>query len=197
MAVGAVGIKKSTTEEVKRIDIRYMRKRGLLKPSTQGSLRWTCRGEPSGDIRYTCSQNQLKLNYRHREHGGEWQSVEQHIPFDRTPCHYGGERLWFLCPRCRKRVAVLYGADVLFLCRHCYQLPYASQNQGYLDKLIDQKHKLGERIFQVYESGDGWGKKKGMHWSTFDRLYRKYKALDQAWCIGVARCFPSFTDFDI
>jgi len=182
---------KTTTEEVKRIDVRYMRKKGLLKPNTRGSLSWTCGGKPSGDIRYTCYQHELQLHYRYRQHGGDWQPVEQRIPLERTPCNYGGERPWFLCSRCNKRIAVLYGADVLFLCRHCYQLPYASQNQGYMDKLIDQKHKLGERIFEVYECGEGWGKKKGMHWSAFNRLHSKYKALEQAWCMGIATRFPT------
>lgn len=35
------------------------------------------------------------------------------------------ERPWFRCPRCPRcwqRVAVLYGADKRFLCRHCYRL---------------------------------------------------------------------------
>lgn len=172
--------KQTTTEDTKRIDIRYMKKQGLLKHNTQGSLRWTRGGEPSGDIRYQCHDQYLQLNYRYRENGGEWQPVEQRIPFDRTPCNYGGERLWFLCPRCSRRVGLLYGENVLFLCRHCYQLPYASQNQGKMDKLIDQKHKLGERIFEYYEYGEGWGKKKGMHWKTFDRLHARYLRLNTA-----------------
>ena len=179
--------KQTTTEEVKRIDIRYMKKQGLLQPNTAGSLSWKCGDEPSGDIRYSCYQHELQLHYRYREYGGDWQSVEQRIPFDRTHCHYGGERLWFLCPRCNKRVGLLYGADVLFLCRHCYKLPYTSQNQGYTDRVIGQKHKLGRQIFEHYDNGYGWGKKKGMHWKTFDRLNAKYQHLEQQWCNVMAR----------
>jgi len=172
--------KQTTLEETKRIDIRYMRKQGLLKPSTMGSLRWTRGGEPNGDIRYFCHQNYLQLNYHYRENGGEWQPIEQRIHFDRTPCNYGGERLWFLCPRCNRRVGVLCAYDVHFLCRHCYPLPYSSQQESRIDRIISQKHKLGERIFEYYEHGEGFGKKKGMHRKTFDRLHTRYLQCESA-----------------
>ena len=42
------------------------------------------------------------------------EQVDQVIPFDHTRCHFGGFRLWFLCPRCRRRVAILYGAGKYF-----------------------------------------------------------------------------------
>ena len=181
--------KKTTTDELKQIDIRYMKKHGLLKPNTRGSLSWTSRGEPSGDIRYTCYQNELQLHYRYRENGNDWKPVEQRIFLDRTPCNYGGSRPWFLCPRCNKRVAVLYGYNALFLCRHCYKLPYESQELDKISRLMAQKHKLGERLFAYYENGEGWGKKKGMHWRTFERHYRRYKALEQAYLVGIAKRF--------
>ena len=167
---------QSTCEEVKRVDIRYMRKQNLLKPGYSGSLSWTRGNESAGDIRYRVEQSRLILNYRFREYGGDWQPVKESVWFDRTPCNYGGERLWFLCPRCSKRVAVLYGADVRFLCRYCYNIRYSSQMKGKLDQLIDQKHKLGNRIFEDYD-GDGWRKRKGMHQKTFDRLHLKYQWL--------------------
>lgn len=49
--------------------------------------------------------------------------------------------------------------------------------KGTLDQLIDQKHKLGKRIFEDYD-GYGWRKRKGMHQKTFDRLHLKYQWLD-------------------
>lgn len=179
--------KKITTDEVKRIDIRFMKKQGLLKPNTTGTLDWSVRGQPSGSIRYTCYADFLHLDFKHRTSGDEWQPVLQRIPFDRTSCHFGGERLWFLCPHCSKRVGVLYAVGKPFLCRHCHQLPYSSQNSSYLDNLIEQKHKLGERIFQHYEYGEGWGKKKGMHWSTFKSLHAKYQDYEQQWNMHLAK----------
>lgn len=170
--------KQDTTEDCKTIDIRLMKRNGWLLPGCGGNLKWTCNGEPSGDINYHCYESRLLLNYRFRSVGIEWEPVKQTIFIESTPCNYGNSRQWFLCPRCGYRCALLYGADRLFLCRKCYELPYASQMQSDLDRLVDQKHKLGKRIFDDYEYGDGWWKKKGMRWKTFDRLYKRYERLD-------------------
>jgi hypothetical protein len=52
--------KRATTEEIKRIDIRYLKKNGLLSPGRR-SLSWSSGGEPSGYIQYTMrSENCMK-----------------------------------------------------------------------------------------------------------------------------------------
>jgi hypothetical protein len=40
--------------------------------------------------------------------------VEQQVQTQTSPCHLDGQHHWFTCPRCAKRVAVLYapGVDV-------------------------------------------------------------------------------------
>ena len=55
-------------------------------------------------------------------------------------------------------------------------------------------HKLGERLFSIYVGGDGFGKKKGMHWSTFNRLHDRYKTLEQMWYVSVEQRCPGFID---
>jgi hypothetical protein len=65
--------------------------------------------------------------------------------FDAPSCstlYHGGERLWFLCPHCGKRVAVLYGSGARFLCRHCYTLPYGCQNKTYMDRMMRKARKI-------------------------------------------------------
>ena len=168
---------KTTCEQVKRVDIRFMRKNGLLQIGTVGTLSWTRGDEPSGHINYRVQEHCLTLIYRYRKNNDDWQDIKESVWLDQTSCHYGGKRLWFLCPHCNKRVAVLYGAGKRFLCRDCHNLPYSSQMSGKLDRLIEQKHKLGYRIFEHYD-GTGWKKKKGIHKKTFDRLYFKYHWLD-------------------
>ena len=168
-----------TTSEVRRIDIRYMKKCGHLSPNTGGTLNWTSNGHPSGSIYFCVYSQELKLSYRYRDNDDVWHPLEQSVLFDRTPCHFGGHRLWFKCPRCSRRIGILYGVQKLFLCRHCYQLPYTSQNQSYINRLIEQKHVLGKRIFAHYEMGEGWGKKKGMHQKTFDRIHARYDRFER------------------
>lgn len=45
------------------------------------------------------------------------------------------------------------------------------------------------RVFEHNENGTCWGKKKGMHTTTFNRLHRKYLAYEQAWWQGVSSMF--------
>lgn len=184
--------KKKTTDQVKRIDIHFMRKKGLLKPNSVGNLNWSLRGQPHGCINYICHKDSLQLSFRYRIREGNWQSEEQHIHFDRTACHFGGDRLWFLCPSCNTRIGVLYGAGTLFLCRHCHQLSYSSQNSSEIDNLVEQKHKLGERIFEPSEGQQGWCKKKGMHWKTFHRLHAQYMNLEKRWYKCMEKNIPGF-----
>ncbi len=170
--------KKLTLNETNRIDIRYMRKQGMLKPGAAGILSWTSGNKPSGKINYKCFEDSLILNFKFRRNSEEWESVEQQIFFETTPCNYGGSRKWFLCPGCNHRVGILSSKSKLFLCRHCCDLSYSSRSQGKLDRLINQKHQLGRRIFEHYEGGYGWQKKKWMHQKTFELLKDRYYDLD-------------------
>ena len=62
--------------------------------------------------------------------------IAQTILFDSTPCHFGGSRLWLLCPDCECRVRVLYCPTLgyRFLCRHCHNLTYRSCNRSRLER---------------------------------------------------------------
>jgi hypothetical protein len=116
----------------------------------------------------------MKLVYRVSLHGGKWEDIEQVINFDRTPCNYGGYRLWFLCSHCSKRVAVIYIAGKYFLCRHCHNLAYDSQYA----KGAGQYLKKARKIFaKLGGKGNLVGylpeKPKGMHWKTYWRLSRE------------------------
>ena len=82
------------TEEVHRVDIRFLKKQGYLSPGTQGSLSWNCGGEPTGSIRFETKHDAIHLIYNHRRYGEDWQHKNEHIAFDWTPCNYGGERQW-------------------------------------------------------------------------------------------------------
>ena len=55
-------------------------------------------------------------------------SLNQTLDFTATQCYFGGRRLWFRCPACSKRAAILYRPrrDDIFLCRLCHDLTYTS-----------------------------------------------------------------------
>ena len=86
----------------------------------------------------------------------------------------------FACPNCQTRVAVLYGADIKFLCRHCYRLPYASQGEDYLDRMQRRVDKIGRKLDPDCEEGEFYYKPKGMHWKTFNRLTSANNRLQEA-----------------
>ena len=100
---------KTTTESQHRIDIRWLRKQRYLQPGISGTLSWSCRGLASGSIDFRVETERLILNYRNRQNGGEWENIADEIIVTWTPCNYGGNRRWFLCPGCNRRVAVIYG----------------------------------------------------------------------------------------
>ena len=54
-------------------------------------------------------------------------ALEQNINITSTKCHFGNERLWFICPSCSKRVGILYKPmeEDLLLCRKCHNLQYS------------------------------------------------------------------------
>ncbi|MBL6985229.1 MAG: hypothetical protein ISR74_06505 [Candidatus Thioglobus sp.] len=162
--------KRATTEGTRRIDIRFLKKSGFLRPNTAGSLSWNNGGAPNGDIRYTMLDDVMILKYRYRHYySDEWVSVNQDIMLDKTPCNYGGERKWFICPSCGGRCGILYQSSELFKCRSCSDVLYDSQLEGYLDRLLRKSRKLEERLSEGY-TGDIYGKPIGMHWRTYNRL---------------------------
>jgi hypothetical protein len=60
-------------------------------------------------------------------------SSVQDIPLSSTRPNYGGIRWWFLCPKCRRRVAQLHKPSNAhhFFCRYCHNLTYESaQSSG-------------------------------------------------------------------
>ena len=128
-------------------------------------------------IRVDLHRYSMVLAYRVKSTG---ELVEQRVHTQTSACHLGGERRWFTCPRCSKRVAVLYAPGRYFACRRCGGLGYATQKEGTGDRASTRADKLRKRL--SWEAGilngDG-GKPKGMHWKTFQRLKSHHDALVQ------------------
>lgn len=166
--------RKGCVEDCLTIDIGWMRRRGLLWPGASGMLNWTNRGEPIGDIRYRTEREGLVLNFRYRWRGGEWETVQQPLPIEWTPCRFGGKRPWFRCPgviigkRCGRRVLMVHAGGKFFLCRHCYGLAHRCQSESQLDRLLRRADKTREALGGSYHLDEPPPPKpKGMHWRTY------------------------------
>ena len=166
---------KPETSDSMPLDIRKITRKGLLVPGSRFSWQWlVCKREVASiGIRVTLGS--VVLSYRRKSTGEE---VEQQVQTQTSPCHLGGERYWFTCPRCTKRVAVLYAPGRYFACRQCGGLGYATQKEGAGDRASTKADKLRKRM--GWEAGilNGvGGKPKGMHWKTYERLKGHHDAL--------------------
>jgi hypothetical protein len=151
------------------LDVRQLRRDGCLAPGT----RTICREHVNGFERSQCEviacRNRVDV-----AHCGNRQNLE----LTSTPVHLGGARVWFLCPRCDRRAAILYGSP--FACRTCHGLAYESQRETVRARRI-------RRAVLLRRSLGGSGsllepippRPKGMHLSTYWRA--------QARCIVAER----------
>lgn len=172
---------------MRRIDLAYMNRHGLLRLHNAGTLSWSRGGETVGWIRYRVGASGLHLSYRTREHGQtDWSDVEEDIPFAWTDTNFGGQRRWFQCPSCRGRCRVLYGG-ALFRCRGCYRLTYASQYEAQWERPINRAQDVRVKLGGSGSMDEPFpAKPKRMHWRT----YRRLEAIDEiaeegfAWIVG-------------
>jgi hypothetical protein len=160
----------------------------VLTPGRSFGWEWTINGKLVASIRVRVEGFQVVLSYRHKSGEVEWEPVEQHVLLEKTPCAYGGVRHWFRCPRCSRRVAIIYGAGPYFACRHCHNLAYACQRENTDDRAARRadtiRRRLGWDVGILNASG---GKPQGMHWKTYYRLRAEHDAFVGVSLAGMAR----------
>ena len=171
---------KDTTDGHKSLDVNWLNRKGYLAPGRWSSIHWWRGDEDVGNINIRAEERSLVLEYRCGVGGGEWESVTEAVLLSWTLCNYGGRRPWFICPGvrsgvpCRRRVAKLYGAGKLFLCRHCYDLAYDSQREPKYSRLTRVEQNIRRRLGGSTSLAEPFPPKpKGMHWNTYLRLRNK------------------------
>ena len=129
------------------------------------------------------------IHFKYKHNGKDY---NYHVKIDRTPCHYGGYRYWYLCPHCGKRTSVLYRAG-LYVCRHCIGANYQTQLNQPLDNIRRKMHKVASKLKWV-EVGykEVPLRPKGMHQKTFDRLHGYYQELEYRENLECMARFKSF-----
>lgn len=169
---------KNTIEGRTSLDINRWARDGYLTAGRWFNWQWTWGDGSKSNINVRVeSAWSIRLIYRTRS-GGEvdWTDVDYSIQLTRTPCRFGGERTWFLCPGrgCGRRVAKLYCAGRYYVCRHCGDLAYSSQREDAGDRALRRaqaiRKKLGgsANMLELFPP-----KPKGMHWRTYTRLQRE------------------------
>ena len=147
------------------LEIRALHHAGVLRERrvAWSSLRWP-------EITKICADRYLiELELRQL-------SVPQQVRVVWTRCHLGGERPWFLCPHCQRRVARLFRGLGGYYCRPCVgNPPYASQTKSAQSRLHFEACKLRLRLGGNPLLTTPFPERpRGMHRRTYSRL--KYRA---------------------
>ena len=159
-----------TVSDMRRLDVRKMKREGCLEPGASGRWCWSRDGETVASVCYRALPGALRLVYNVTEQGKGPESLDYRVGLEWTPCYYGGARAWFLCPTCGRRVAILYGGKV-FACRHCQRLAHDCQRERPDDRAARHADKLRDRLGWIPGALNGGGPKpKWMRWRTFRRL---------------------------
>lgn len=168
------------TDDMYALDIRAMKRRGLLEDGRHFDWTWRRYGERVALVALWIDGGRARLTYSLRRAAGDGAAPEpvvHWIELTSTPCALGGRRAWWVCPvpSCGRRVAILYGGGRVFVCRHCHRLAYRSQRETQTDRVIRRSEKVKKRL--GWEPGllmETGGKPKGMHWRTYWRLFRQH-----------------------
>jgi len=157
------------------IDVRTWQREELLEPNQSFSRCWrkneavadfTVNVEVRGDV--------LVLTYeiRHpdRPRGQQWEPIQLRVGLTLTPCNYGGQRPWFLCPMpgCGQRVAILYLVGLYFGCRGCHSIDYMSQRMNRPQRASHRIQQIRTRLVRPLPE-----KPSRMRWATYQRLIEK------------------------
>lgn len=167
------------------LDIRKLKRDGLLRPGCWITSKWSRNGTVQASIEAIVHDDQLVLKYTYRK----TENVVLPVPFSWTRCNFGGKRIWFLCPFCGRRCAVIYSIGKYFGCRICGNVAYQTQNETWRDRLFTKADKLREKI------GADPGalnplpifKPKHMHQKTWDRIRWQIMRLEDRGFAGLEK----------
>lgn len=118
---------KKLIEETLKVNLRSWIAQGQIIPGNEFEWLWydeTGAAFAKIGVRVSSNQKSLEIFY---ELGDE--SVTNYLQLGYTEHGFGGQRVWFICPHCDRRVADLYFAKRYFFCRHCSELGYVSERR--------------------------------------------------------------------
>ena len=165
---------KDTVEECLGLSVSFLHRQGYLQSDNSWSVGWSRNGKITDMINGRTESGRIVLEYYK-----EQEAIRQTVEIVYTPCNYGGERPWFICPGmvdgvvCDRRVGKLFCGE-MFFCRHCYDLAYRSQRETREDRLLIKAQRIRKRLGGSTDiTHDFPEKPKGMHWKTYWQLFEQ------------------------
>ena len=157
---------RMTVEGCRVISIADLNRGGIFDKGLGYS--WTCSwknsaGEETASINGLVTEGggSIRLMYIAVDRSSEDKEVlDYNVEIVTTPCNFGGERRWFVCPlvkdgiHCGRRVGKLYlpPGGKYFGCRRCYNLTYRSCQEH--DKRVSALIKNPYLMLGKLQSGD-------------------------------------------
>ena len=174
-------------DELRSIDLAYLRRRGMLEPGTHRRLTWSRQGQVVSSIGIHSSGDAVTLRYRSRSRGSDdWHDIVERIALVWTPTCFGGRRSWLECPGCRRGCRIIYEAGPRYRCRRCTGLHYSSQYEaaglGALGRAEKIRKRLGDHDGLAFDG-------EPMHWRTYRRLEERYDDLQTRWTVAALARF--------
>ena len=161
---------RTLTDEVAQIDARELQKKGFLVSGAKFTRRWRA---GCGGLRVCghVQQDSLTMGIEYRSTGAVPARTWGIVDVDRTRCHFGGERAWFVCPQpeCGRRVAILY-LNPEIACRKCLGLTYASQREDEYLRAWRRARKQLNRLGGFHTLDLGLPRPRYMHHRIHRRL---------------------------
>lgn len=177
---------KGTVEGYRSLAASKLKRQGHLVPGHAGQWGWWNGDKLKASISTACvDRNYVRFAY---DCAGE--SYDYIVALEWLPCHLGGERVMFRCPRCSRRCAKLL-ADRVFACRACVGVNYSSQQQAKRDVASQQSWKLRRKLGCDFGFLDAPAhcipKPKWMRWSTYWRMLERIERYDQQAIAGLEK----------
>ena len=163
-------------ENHRKLDTTTLARNGLLSGS--GTLTWSSDGSQVAVSGYG---NGLRLTFAVDD-----EAIVERIKISKTRPHLGGERCWFLCPGCDRRITALYQVKY-FRCRHCHDLRYQSQRETPRFRAISRIQRLRMKLGGSANLLDKRpARPRYMHARTYQRLLKAEAATTKAYIIMVS-----------
>jgi hypothetical protein len=172
LIVGPIAKKSVINSLSQPLDVRMLQREKGLEPGMSYQIHWF-----KNSLKFATADVSIKENILVLSQMIGNDLYRQSVAIAWTPCHYGGQRPWFLCPFCNNRLAILYLGMVL-ACRKCQQLAYKSQRESHIERCFNRALNIRERLkWPPGISTRGCTKPKGMHQTTYWRLHEEYMSL--------------------
>jgi len=124
--------------ELRHVPVGHFPKSALLPAARwDGSIRWVD-GSTAGIAK---TDALLTFNYRAGEN-----AYRERVGLANSPRHYGGQQVYFRCPRCDGRCCKLYFRDAGLRCRRCIPAIYHVQATGAAGAALYRFRKLRNRV---------------------------------------------------